>query len=448
MKTVLTLFKKDFKIFFKDPQFVSLTFLVPMVLILIFGSIMGGSGSSGPSGIRLLIVNEAANAAASELIEALEAESAFRVYQNRTLPDESKRPLTREDAVDFLNNNASSFRFALIFPEDLIGEDFTLNLKLLYNPQNGTENQIVQGLLQRTLFTHGFKVLLNSSTVLGGEIEAFNRELADLISDSFGGDPDEILEDLESNGLFGFGSSGAEKSSAEGESSAEGADDMEAAFSGMFNIEKEQVFGKGKNPAAQSVGGWAVMFLMFAMTGAASALFEEKQAGLFHRLLAGMASRSQILWSKFLYCAALGLLQMAVLMIFGDLVFDIVTSPAQILPLVIVCTATAAASTAFGMLLSSVASSPGAANGLGTLLILSMSALGGAMFPLFLMPVFMQEVIAPFTLTYWAMDGILAVLWRDAGIIGILPQTGVLLAITAAVLAIALRRFNRGNLFR
>ena len=42
-----------------------------------------------------------------------------------------------------------------------------------------------------------------------------------------------------------------------------------------------------RSPAAtRVVGGWAIMFLMFALNGAATSLFEEKKSGMFQRLLA------------------------------------------------------------------------------------------------------------------------------------------------------------------
>jgi ABC-2 type transport system permease protein len=135
-------------------------------------------------------------------------------------------------------------------------------------------------------------------------------------------------------------------------------------------------------------------------------------------------------------------------MAFGEVMFNIITSPAQIIPLFVICLFTVSAATAFGMLLSAIATTPAQANGLGTFLILTMSAFGGAMFPLFMMPVFIRTYISPFTLVYWAMDGILGVLWRDAGLLELLPQLGVLAAITAVVLWISLWRFQKGDLFR
>jgi ABC-2 type transport system permease protein len=442
MNTILALVAKDFRIFWKDRMAFVLTFFVPMALITIFGVIFGSGGS--PSGIRLLVVDEAGSETSGKLVGFLEEEDTFRVLTKRRISEEEEVPLDREFAASLLQSDAGSYRYVLILPEDLVDEDFGLNMEFLYNPQNAIEYNIVQGILQKTLFARAFPLLMESSDYgLNENTKAsFDAGLAGVISEHFGGDPNLILEQIESDGFWGMGNLGATGDAGE---DGDGETDI---FSGIFNFELTQVFGKNKNPAAQSVGGWAVMFLLFSLTGAASSLFEERDKGLFLRILSGPASRAQVLWSKFIYCSALGLLQMAVLILFGEILFDIITSSAQILPLLVVSVFTSTAATAFGMLLSSVARTPAQANGLGTLFILGMSAFGGAMMPLFMMPEFIRSFISPFTIVYWAMDGILAVLWRDAPLSELGLNLAVLASISVVILAIALWRFRRSDLFR
>ena len=78
--------------------------------------------------------------------------------------------------------------------------------------------------------------------------------------------------------------------------------------------------------------------------------------------------------------------------------------------------------------------------------MLTMSATGGAWFPVSFMPEFMQT-IAKFTLVYWSMEGFSQVLWAGQSFIQILPTVGILLGIAAAVMTVAVWRFNRGKLF-
>ena len=73
-----------------------------------------------------------------------------------------------------------------------------------------------------------------------------------------------------------------------------------------------------------------------------------------------------------------------------------------------------------------------------------MSAIGGAWFPTFILPYFIQ-VISKFTIVYWAMEGFLQVLWNGDGFLQILPTVGILLGIGIVINAVSFWRFRRGN---
>lgn len=450
MRNIWALFLKDLKVFIRDRAAVALTFAVPAVLILIFGLIFGGSdGSSGIGGLRLIVIDEAQTAASAKLVQALKDEPSFRVATENAATDaEPARPLTREDARRMLTENAGTWRHAVILPTDLLAEDFGFHIELMQNPQSSVETQVIEGLLQKILFSKGLPLMFDSlsaraeETMGSGVMDRFNDELAVSIAKNFGADETEVRRSLE-DGTFGFGT-------ASGTGEGEGTDGaaMEGGLGQLMKIDREEVFGKGKNPAVQSVGGWAVMFLLFSLSAAAASLMVEKHEGLFLRLLSGPVTRLQVLWSKYLFTAFLGFVQLAVLMFYGDLFFNIITSASQLLPLLMVSIAGALAASSFGMLLAAVSKTEAQANGLATLIILSMSALGGAMFPIFMLPAFIQDTIAPLTLVYWMMDGIYGALWRDGGPVDVLPQVGVLLAIAGIVMPFSIWRFRTGDLFR
>jgi ABC-2 type transport system permease protein len=452
MRTVLHLFAKDLRVFWSDKVAVGLTFAVPMILITIFGLIFGGAGD-GPSGVRVLVVDEAQSTASAQIIEALKEESGLDI---RTVVADGEtgemRPMTRDDANSRLENNASTYRFALIFPEDFQKPTIGFRLLYWYNPQNAVEHQIVSGLLQKVFFTEALPILEQSmmesvETELGPDaIKTFQRSIAETVADTFGGSPEDVMAQFPEGGIF---PSFSNPDSDESEASVEGEGaPSEDPFAFLLDLEEEQFFGEGINPAAQSVSGWAVMFLLFSLSGAAASLFDERNADLFHRLLAGPVTRLHILWSKYLFCGFLGLVQLAVLFCYGEVAFGIVDNVGQLPGLILVSVGAAAAATAFGMVLCALSRSPAQANGLGTLLILSMSALGGAMFPSFMLPAFIRDYIGPLTPVHWAMDGFLAVLWRDAGIVGILPHLGVLFGMALVVQLVASWGFKRGDLFR
>jgi ABC-2 type transport system permease protein len=97
MHPIVVLFRKDFTTFFRSKASVALTFIVPFVLIYLFGQIFGINRSdSGPTGIPLAVVNASDNPAAVRMVEALKAESSFRVITEFTNPEKPRvrSPLT------------------------------------------------------------------------------------------------------------------------------------------------------------------------------------------------------------------------------------------------------------------------------------------------------------------------------------------------------------------
>ena len=75
-------------------------------------------------------------------------------------------------------------------------------------------------------------------------------------------------------------------------------------------------------------------------------------------------------------------------------------------------------------------------SGFSTILILTMSALGGSMFPRFLMSETMQK-IGLLTFNAWALDGYLKVFWRNAPCGELWPQVVVLIGPHRVFLAVA-----------
>ena len=451
MHTLLVLLRKDFTNFFHNKAAVSLTFLVPFAMIYVFGQVFGVTKTDGgPSGIPVAVVNASKDPGALQLVDALKAEKTFSVITEFTPPQQASRALTEADLEALMHQN--KFRFAVVIPSDLVRADqLGIHLKIYSNPRNEIETQMVLGVLQKTIFSNvpqllGQSLQSRARTAVGGQrLNRFNHSVAENIASTFGGNADEIARQIE-QGNFAPASTalvGTPSGSAADKTPAVSAD----LLSQLVKIETHQVSGKDvKSPAATHiVGGFAIQFLLFALSSSAAALFYERDRGIFQRILAGPVSRAQILWSKFLYGSALGLLQLVVLFVGGRLLYGIDIEN-HLGYLSLVCVVTAAACTAFGMVLASIASSMEAASGLATFVILLMCSIGGAWFPVSLTPHAIQQ-LSKLTIVYWAMEGIDQVLWMNASFGDLLPSLGILLAMTAAVMAIAVWRFNRSNLF-
>jgi len=447
MNPVLVLLRKDFALFFRDRASLSLTFVVPFALIYLFGQIYHvNSSDPGPAGIPVAVVNESDNPAAARLVDALRAEKAFRVLTTFVNSDKSARPLAEGDLRPLMR--ADRFRFALVIPRDVVRTDrIGIHLKSYSNPRNEIEAQTVSGILQKALFSKvpellGQSLKARARAYLGdARLGRFNSSIAGAVSEAFGGDEDRIRRRME-DGEFGFRRLGGDDPGTG--AAAAGAEDL---FSRIVSIDNVQVAGEDvKSPMATLlVGGWAMQFLLFAVTASATALFREKEQGIFQRVLSAPVTRGDILWSKFLYGICLGLLQLVILFLAGHVLFGIEIA-SHLALLVVVCVFAAAACTSFGMLIAAISPTQESARGLSTFVILLMCAVGGAWFPVSFMPEFIQR-FSKLTLVYWSMEGFSQVLWSHDTFAELLPTLAYLSLITAAVMGISVWRFAKGRIF-
>ncbi len=384
LRTLLTLVRKEFALFRRDRAALPLTFLIPAGLIFIFGEIFGlRNPDSAPGGIPVAAVNHSDQPAAARIVEALAKDPALDLGTGEQT--ESADEALRE----LIRQNR--LRFAVILsPGESSGVLRGVHLRVLGNPRNAVETQTFHAVLQRA--------------VLAG--------LPELLGAPDAGDA----------GRSTF-------------------------LSRLVKVENEQVTGSEvKAPSAASVvGGWAVMFLLFSLTISSTSIFDEKKAGLYQRMLSGSVTRSQLVLGKFCWGMLLGIVQLLTLFFTGQFLFglDITGRLPLLLP---VCIAASAACTAFGMLIASVTSSAESARSLATFLILVMSALGGAWFPVSLMPEFIQQ-IAKVTIVFWTMEGFTGVLWAGHSAREILPCLAVLSGTAIAVMLAALWRFRRARAF-
>src|SRR5882757_6304621 len=122
MNSIFVLFKKSFCLFWHNKAGVTITFLVPIVLIYLFGHVFGlyKKRDPGPTGIPLAVVNLSHEPAATDLVEALKAEKVFHVITEAKNADGTLRPLNEADVRTGLHDN--QYRFALLLPADMMSD--------------------------------------------------------------------------------------------------------------------------------------------------------------------------------------------------------------------------------------------------------------------------------------------------------------------------------------
>jgi ABC-2 type transport system permease protein len=182
--------------------------------------------------------------------------------------------------------------------------------------------------------------------------------------------------------------------------------------------------------------GIGVMFLLFsAVAGAGGALLDEVEAGTLERLLSTRVGMTGILLGKWLFLTLMGAAQLTVMFLWGAIVFKLPLF-SHLGGFAIMTIVTAAAAAGLGLVLATIAKSRAQLSGFSTILILTMSALGGSMFPRFLMSETMQK-FGLVTFNGWALDGYLKVFWREVPNWQLWPQVLVLTTLAVVFLSVA-----------
>ncbi len=192
--------------------------------------------------------------------------------------------------------------------------------------------------------------------------------------------------------------------------------------------------------AAQSSPGMAVMYVLFLTIGGGSTLLVERERGTLRRLLVMPLHKATLVGGKLLGIYLSALAQLALLILFGRFALGVNwgQSPAALTLMVL---AYAFAATALGILVAALARTSAQADGLSTLTVMALSALGGAWWPIEIVPPWMQS-LAKALPTYWGMQGFQDIISRGLGVSAVLPEAGILLGFGALFLGIELWRFR------
>jgi ABC-2 type transport system permease protein len=225
--------------------------------------------------------------------------------------------------------------------------------------------------------------------------------------------------------------------------------DFSNVMSDLIPVEREDVKPPDRPKEltyqlAQSVSGIAVMMLMFGLVACGTMLIQEREEGTLQRLLLTPAPRHALLFGKFLFAIVVGAIQLVVMFIIGGLVFR-VNFLADPVALLVISAVVLVSITSFGMLVAGFARTTKQAEGLSTLVILVMSALGGAWFPIQMIPLpLVGEIVTRCTLTWWAMDAYQSMLWHGKPWTApnVLIDLGVLLLFALAATLLAVRLFR------
>jgi ABC-type Na+ efflux pump permease subunit len=190
-----------------------------------------------------------------------------------------------------------------------------------------------------------------------------------------------------------------------------------------------------------AVPGNAVLFGFFLALTVALSFVEERRSGTWRRILAAPVHRGAILVAKLVPFLLLGLLQFGFLFGLGWLAFDMQIG-GSLVALAAVTLAVVACATSLGLAIAALGGSEKMVGSVGSICLLVMGLLGGAMVPRHQMPEAMAA-IARGVPHAWALDGFYTLLVRDgAGLGDVVAELGALAAFTLVFAGFGLARFR------
>jgi ABC-2 type transport system permease protein len=400
----------------------ALTFLLPIIFFSIFALVFGNQRNP-TARVRVAVVDEDGSGYSKALVAALQGEGALRARLT-TEPDGTGEMLTRATAEEMIRDGDLSV--AVVLPKGL-GESRKFwsdagargpKVQLLADVSDPVAPQVVQGLLQKVSFTAAPETMAVEGLAM---FEKYSGPMT----------PQQRASVDQWVGALRKGGSGA-ASGAGGQ--------LSAGASATFGlpIELVNVMQPGGGDTATVsffAAGIGVMFLLFSCAGAGGSLIEEEESGTLARLIGSRAGMAGVLAGKWVFITMMGMLQLTVMFTWGAMVFGLPLLP-HLSGFLVMTAFTAAAAAGFGLVLATLSRTRAQLSGLSTIVILTMSAVGGSMFPRFLMSETMQKA-GLVTFNAWALDGYLKVFWRNSPLLDLWPQALVLTGLTVVFLTLA-----------
>ena len=400
----------------RDRVVLAMVFLLPIMFFSIFATVFGNQRDT-TSRVRVGVADEDQSDYSKKLVTALAAEGGLRV-QTHEKEDGTGALLDRAKAEALVKNG--TMPVAIVLPKGFGSggrffsrDDSAPKVQLLADVSDPIAPQMVQGLLQKVSFTAAPDMLANEGV---GMLERYGGPLT----------PAQKQSMTEWQNLLANPKTVSETASSLGPA-IEVVNVMQLGY-GNVSIVSFYAAGIG------------VMFLLFSCSGAGGALLDEEESGTLGRLVGSRAGMSGVLAGKWLFIMMLGIVQLTVMFTWGMIAFHLPLT-SHLPGFAVMSVVTAAAAAAFGLVLATISRSRAQLSGISTIVILAMSAVGGSMFPRFLMTDTMQKM-GLVTFNAWALDGYIKVFWRDARVLELWPQVLVLVGLTAVFL-FAARMFAR-----
>jgi ABC-2 type transport system permease protein len=426
MSLILAVAKNRLMNLRRDRAAFVLAFVLPVAFFTIFAAIFAGPSRAATRRISVVVVDEDGSDVSKRFVAGVQAEAGLSVGLKpgaENAPGPFYTAATAEQAV-----RKGDVPVALIIPKGFGERPIAFEpgaapvpLRILADTADPIAPQVLNGILQRVAMTSLPAAMARSGMA---ELEKWS-----------GG----LTADQKARMEAAIG----EIDRAPGASAASARTRAGPGRAGLVAVETKDVLGQTKqNPTVTFyAAGLGVMFLLFSAAGAGGALIEEAESGTLDRILATRVSMTPLLLGKLVYLGGVAVAQLTLMFVWGAVFFGLELWT-HLPGFVVMTLATALACSAFGLMLASVCHSRMQLVALSNLAILLMSALGGSLYPRFLMSEKLQK-IGLATLNAWALDGFQKIFWRDQPVWTVWPQVAVLVGLSIVFFLIARRVAER-----
>ncbi|HTQ55809.1 MAG TPA: ABC transporter permease [Bryobacteraceae bacterium] len=415
---ILAIVRNGFRSLRRDRGALILSFILPIAFFSIFGVIFGGMGGGTPR-VSVIVVDEDRSPVSERLVQALLKEPSLDARTHPAAKKGAPAPADYSAATAQAAVKRGDAPAALIIPQGFGAQPIAFGpaadrptIQLLHDSSDPVAAQMVAGILQKTVMTAMPDVMAHIGMQYfeqaSGELTAEQRKRIE-----------STMSEIPNGGAPAGGSNSG---------------------GSLVALDIRDVVGEKRSMISFYAAGIGVMFLLFTASAAGGSLLDEAESGALDRVLSSHVGMTTLLAGKMTYSALLAFLQLTLMFLWAAAAFHLDLF-GHVAGFVVMTAATASAVAGFGMLLASLSRTRAQAGAISTLLILTMSAIGGSMFPRYFMPAAMQKV-GLITINAWAIDGYTKVFWRDEPVTHLAPQVAVLCGAALGLFLVA-RRFAR-----
>jgi ABC-2 type transport system permease protein len=396
---------KDLKIFVSDRASLFFSIVFPFLFIILFNSIMGGVGSQDNRLTLHLTTQETAGGLSYHIIGALETKDQSALKPGDPIIIWDKDYATDRQAV--LDGKLDGF---LNFPADFtqsLTSDSKTELEIYADASatntraalQGVSGAITSQLNDNLAIINAAAQLLTMNGATPAEVQAVIQQIQSQI----------------------FGNSGAQTSY------------LSFTTQEVGNVEAQ-------NASNWVIPGYLVMFVFMAAATSAPEIVKERKNNTLERLFSTSVKRESILGGIYTGIAVKGLIQIIIFWVFGILIFhvDLGLSP---LAVIILSLLMVIMSSAFAVMLATLANTIRSASSLAVITSLILAPLGGCWWPAFLYPEWLQNM-AKITPHAWATSGFNKLMVFGAGFGDVVWSMVALLVFTVIFGAIAVWQFR------